>query len=275
MAPQHTVDFELDVWDTAELTVPSLAAKEEERGALEAPPASSSAEISTDMTTSSRQLPPSILRRRFCPGQQEEGVTETTLPSHWPKGLRVHWADGPRRPLSSSPPSVVTAIYTRPRTLPTDVSALYYSALDVKNFKREFRALLRSQKLAKQRLQQNSEQRFSEERTTTTLQHRDNSFWRSKVSRWSAQTKATSTVSDSPASDYDEESLYSTDDEAVDSMSQSHEGGGIFSSVFDVAREAVSIFGTSSTSTSSSSAYYQKDRAPQHHHHLIDTLYLF
>lgn len=54
----------------------------------------------------------------------------------------------------------------------------------------------------------------------------------------------------------------------VDSPSSGQ--GGIFSSVFDVAREAASLFGTSS----GSSAYYQRDRAPQQHH-LIDTLYLF
>lgn len=292
MAPQQTVDF--DEWDADEMVVPSLhniAASKPLSGdsaVLEATP-SSSAEISSTMMTPKKVLPPSILRNRSCSENEED--CPDSLPSHWPKKrLHVHFADGPRRAISSSPPSVVTAIYYRPRTHITDIPSLYYSAIDIKRFKREFRSLLRSQKLARQRLQQNSEDRISsadegttfapsthERPSTTTVQHHDNSFWRSKVSRWSAQTKALAVASNLPPSSadgYDEESnLYITDcDDVNDSLSHSNnEGSSIFSSVFDVAREAVSIFGTSS-----SSAYYQKDRAPQQsHHHLIDTLYLF
>eukprot|EP00985_Skeletonema_marinoi_P030216 scaffold31090_cov66-Skeletonema_marinoi.AAC.1 len=47
--------------------------------------------------TQTKELPPSILRRQLCPRQQQ--------PPHWPKRQRVHFADGPRRKISSSPPS--------------------------------------------------------------------------------------------------------------------------------------------------------------------------
>lgn len=282
MAPQQPVGF--DEWDDDEMIVPSA------RFISSCPPQSqdcdcelgearsSSAELKSSLTTPKKVLPPSILRRRLSPEQQQE-VSLSSPPPHWPKRKRVHFADGPRRTISSSPPSVVTAIYYRPRTPIADVSSLYYSALDVKNFKREFRALLRSQKLARQRLQRNSEERLSStdiynaarsQERTTTVQHHDNSFWRSKVSRWSAQTKAASAAVTEPPSSSSGQINDDCEDD-VDSPS-SFAQGGIFSSVFDVAREAASLFGTSS----GSSAYYLRDRAPQQNqNHLIDTLYLF
>ena len=292
MAPQQSVSF--DEWDDDEMIVPSVIKSssgpqnQDCDSELGKSSSSSLAEPGpTQMTSSStKELPPSILRRRL--QQQQRGsssLSSSSLPPpHWPKRLRVHFADGPRRPISSSPPSVVTAIYYRPRTPVADVPSLYYSALDVKIFKREFRALLKSQKLARQRLQQNSEERLSSSTNvsdaacsqvrTTTVQHRDNSFWRSKVSRWSAQTKTTpTTVSEEDTSSVGngESNQCITDyDDEVHSPSSGQ--GGIFSSVFDVAREAASIFGTSS----GSSSYYHKDRVPQQNqNHLIDTLYLF
>jgi hypothetical protein len=288
MAPQQPFDY--DEWDDDDMVVPSAhiitTAPLSKDCDCELGEAQSSyaALSSTLITTPRKERPPSILRRPLSSRQQEEGPLSSSLPSHWPtasaaatitKRQRVHFADGPRRIISSSPPSVVTAIYYRPRTPISDVSSLYYSALDVKNFKREFRALLRSQKLARQRLQHDSDERMSStdtNRDTTTVQHRDNSFWRSKVSRWSAQTSATSATVLSVEKDDRESNQDITDsDDIIDSVPPpDHEGGGIFSSVFDVAREAVSLFGTSSS-------YYQKERTPQQiqHHHLVDTLYLF
>lgn len=290
MAPQQSVD-DFDEWDVVPsgLIITNTAPVSKEDCDCELGQLSSSGELSsTLMTAREEELPPSILRRRRVSSRQQEGPSSSSsLPPHWPTQAvttSVHFADGPRRIISSSPPSVVTAIYYRPRTPVADVSSLFYSALDVKNFKREFRALLRSQKLARQRLQQNSDERMSsttDNNTTTAVQHYDNSFWRSKVSRWSAQTSATSATvsepqppssgeSDSQESSQDIITTTDCDDIVADSISPSnHEGGGIFSSVFDVAREAVSLFGSSSNS-----AYYQKDQAPQHHH-LVDTLYLF
>ena len=278
MAPQQTVDF--NEWDDDEMIVPSAriinsGPQSQDDCDCELGESSSSAEPESTLLTPSKELPPSILRRPLCPTQQQqEGPSSlSSLPPHWPKRQRVHFADGPRRPISSSPPSVITAIYYRPRTPVADVPSLYYSALDVKNFKREFRALLKSQKLARQRLQQNSEERVTEQvRTTTTVQHRDNSFWRSKVSRWSAQTKPTSAaVSDDMSSGGNGESSNQCITDCDDEVHSPSGPGGIFSSVFDVAREAASLFGTSS-----SSSYYHKDRAPQQNqNHLIDTLYLF
>jgi len=237
---------------------------------------SSSADLKSTMMTQRKELPPSILRYRLRPRQQQE------QPPHWPKRQRVHFADEPRRKISSSPPSVITAIYYRPRTPIADISSLYYSALDVKNFKREFRALLRSQKLARQRFERLSSTDTTDadaacpKERTSTVQHHDNSFWRSKISRWSAQTRevTSATVSDPPSSGGNEESnqcITDCDDDIDSSISPPGQGG-IFSSVFDVALEAASLLGTSS----SSAYYYQKDRAPQQSQHsLIDTLYLF
>jgi len=289
MAPQQPVDF--DGWDGDEMIVPSARIISScppqsqddcdcELG--EARQSSSSAELKSTLMNPKKVLPPSILRRRLSPAQQQE-VSLSSPPPHWPRRQRVHFADGPRRTISSSPPSVVTAIYYRPRTLIADVSSLYYSALDVKNFKGEFRALLRSQKLARQRLKQNSEERLSStdisdaahsQERTTTVQHHDNSFWRSKVSRWSAQAKtASAAVAEPPSSCTNRASSSQINDDCEDDIDCPSSGqGGIFSSVFDVAREAASLFGTSS----GSSAYYQRDRAPQQNqNHLIDTLYLF
>jgi hypothetical protein len=263
MAPQQPSDE----WDDDDMVVLSAHAPLSQDCDCEL------GEAQIELMTPMKELPLSILRRRLG-SRQQEGPSSSPLPSHWPTASaaatmmrqRVHFADGPGRIMSSSPPSVVTAIYYRPRTPIADVSSLYYSALDVKNFKREFRALLRSQKIARQRLQQNSDERMSStdtNRGTTTVQHRDNSFWRSKVSRWSAQTSAAATQeSNQDITEYDD---------IIDSVSPPDpQLGGIFSSVFDVAREAVSLFGASSS-------YYQKDKAPQQiqHHHLVDTLYLF
>jgi len=270
MAPKQIVDFdERDYDEMIELStllgrecIINIAPQSQDCGCELGEAQSSSSSVdrkSTIMTPRPRkELPPSILRHRLHPRQHQ--------PPHWPKLQRVHFADERPRKISSSPPSVITAIYYRPRTPIADVSSLYYSALDVKNFKREFRALLRSQELARQRFE-----RLSPTADTTdtdvacpTVQHHDNSFWRSKVSRWSAQTKevtSAATASDPPSSGGNEESnQYITDcDDDVDYTPSSQ--GGIFSSVFDVAREAVSLLGTSS----SSAYYYQKD----------STLYLF
>eukprot|EP00984_Skeletonema_dohrnii_P012164 scaffold4908_cov103-Skeletonema_dohrnii-CCMP3373.AAC.4 len=270
MAPKQIVDFdERDDDEMIELStllgresIINIAPQSQDCDCelAETQSSSSSANRKSTIMTPRKELPPSILRHRLHPRQEQ--------PPHWPKRQRVHFVDEPRRKISSSPPSVITAIYYRPRTPIADVSSLYYSALDVKNFKREFRALLRSQELTRQRFE-----RLSLTADTTddvacpTVQHHGSSFWRSKVSRWSAQAKEVtyaSNASDPPLSDGNEESnQYITDcDDDVDysSIPPSSQGG-IFSSVFDVAREAVSLLGTSS----SSAYYYQKD----------STLYLF
>lgn len=203
--------------------------------------------------------PRSSILRKVQAQQQEDtsSLSPSSIPSMPSPDRRrsVQWSDGPRK----QPSSLVTATYHRPRTPIADVPLLYYSTSDVKSFKREFRTMLRSQRLARQRLQQNSEEIMSSffDNTTsqqekTTMTQKDNSFWRSKISRWSAQS---STTSSSLRSKNDHQSTQAYCDDLHNEVSYKQEGG-IFSK----------LFGTSS-------AYYQKDKPATHH--LVDTLYLF
>ena len=117
----------------------------------------------------------------------------------------------------------------------------------------------------------------------------DNSFWRSKVGRkWSGGSndncdavggQEQSTVIPVSSSSYKDDNYDESEDVAESASSYT----GIFSSVFDVAREAVSIL------NGPSSRYYSENRGAasktgSHHAsktcsttslHLVDTLYLF
>eukprot|EP00584_Thalassiosira_punctigera_P004828 CAMPEP_0172526482 /NCGR_PEP_ID=MMETSP1067-20121228/1404_1 /TAXON_ID=265564 ORGANISM="Thalassiosira punctigera, Strain Tpunct2005C2" /NCGR_SAMPLE_ID=MMETSP1067 /ASSEMBLY_ACC=CAM_ASM_000444 /LENGTH=298 /DNA_ID=CAMNT_0013310013 /DNA_START=49 /DNA_END=945 /DNA_ORIENTATION=+ len=235
-------------------------------------------------------MPESILRRsKYTVNNDSDDIA----PAHWPRP-RCHSV---RFPSSSS---VVTAVHTRPRTHILDVPSLYYSPHDTRRFKREYRQLLRSQTVARERMEWNSRQKVDHP------QH-DNSFWRSKVGRrWSfpsaAAAAATSCKNDNsptasvtrrshetntwdplndgsvvssiqPSSHEDDDSDGSEDeiDEIISPPSS-----GMFSSVFDVAREAVSIL-----NGPSSRSYYQSHEPSSVRNpcttslHLVDTLYLF
>ena len=257
MAPQQPVDFDEEEWDNVVPSAAHIFSKEIDNKDCEL----GGLMDSTTIMTPPPSTPKSILRRRrladnnSTPQQQGE-QTSSTVPSHWPtasaatlstkhfRRRRVHFADGLQRRLSSSPPSVVTAIYFRERTPLSDVSSLYYSALDIKNFKREFRALLRAQKLTRERMGQNSEERITMTSPSAAAPHDD-------------VKEDTSSCNDDGPSKCNTTTCES---------SRQGGSGGFFSSVFDV------VFGTSN---SSSSYYCQKDKPTFHHHHLVDTLYIF
>jgi hypothetical protein len=259
MAPQQPVDFDEEEWDNNEdMIVPSAAhifSKENDDKDCEL---GGIMESTTNMTPPSK--PKSILRRRRLAADnnstQQQGEQTSSVPSHWPtasaatklfRRRRVHFADGLQRRLSSSPPSVVTAIYFRERTPLSDISSLYYSALDIKNFKREFRALLRAQKLTRERMGQNSEERITMTSSSTSS---------SAASADGGDVKEdTSSCSDGPTR---------CNNTTTCESSRQGGSGGFFSSVFDV------VFGTSN-----SSSYNQKDKPTFHHYHLVDTLYIF
>lgn len=166
---------------------------------------------------------------------------EGAQPAHWP-ALRqsVHF-------ITSSPSqSVVTAITYRPYTEPEEVSELYYRADDFDLFKREYRALLKAQRLRKRGIAMSA---------ATEAKHdggllKNSSFWPSKV-RGKSNDSSRGTFSEPSSSSR----------------------GSVFSSVFDVAKEAVSLF-----SGSPNYSYYQNQSSPQNKARqqqqlLVDTLY--
>jgi hypothetical protein len=260
MAPQQPVDFfDEEEWDNEDMIVPSAAHIFSNKESVDKDCELGGLKDSTTIMTPSKPKPKSILRRRRLADdsstqQQGEQSSSSSVPSHWPtasaatlstkhfRRRRVHFADGLQRRLSSSPPSVVTAIYFRERTPLSDISSLYYSALDIKNFKREFRALLRAQRLTRERMGQNSEERI----TMTSP----------PAAGGDVKKDTSSSCSDGPSR---------CNNTTTFESSRQGGSGGFFSSVFDV------VFGTSN----SSSSYYQKDKPTFHHYHLVDTLYIF
>eukprot|EP00804_Cyclotella_cryptica_P017283 CCRYP_016840-RA/>CCRYP_016840-RA protein AED:0.20 eAED:0.20 QI:0/-1/0/1/-1/1/1/0/302 len=194
--------------------------------------------------------------------RQEEN--DSAPPSHWPMYRpSVHFIDDPANIHPSS--SIVTSIYYRPYTPYSDLSKLYYSSSDFAHFKREYRALV------------NAQRRRNRDAATDAKNGgglmKNSSFWRSKVhGRYYDASHSTFCPS-------------SNDGNEECNSSSSHQGqlstAAIFSSVFDVAREAVSIF-----SGSSNYSYYQNQCSspPQKQHGamskarqqqlMVDTLYL-
>jgi hypothetical protein len=169
---------------------------------------------------------------------------EDAQPAHWPT-LRqsVHFINSN---ISSPSQSVVTAITYRPYTEPEEVSELYYTADDFDLFKREYRALLKAQRLRKRGIAMSA---ANEAKNDGGLL-KNSSFWPSKVRGKS---------NDSSDGTFSQPSFSSR--------------GSVFSSVFDVAKEAVSLF-----SGSPNYSYYQNQSSPQNKARqqqqlLVDTLY--
>lgn len=258
------------------------------------------------MTPAFERKPESILRRA------KYTITSDSIariiPAHWPHHGQRHSVQFPVAT------SIVTATHTRPRTHILDIPSLYYSPQDTRRFKREYKELLRSQIGARKRMERNSRHKCEISGNNTAIESRssrrqsqhDNSFWRSKVGRrWSGSPLASVTpcgsenqhavilpvqsnkidsrdslydgsavLSSSLCKDGDSGEIEETNTEAVISSFS-----GIFSSVFDVAREAVAIL------NGPSSRYnYQNHQHPTLSEvnkpcitslHLVDTLYLF
>jgi hypothetical protein len=175
---------------------------------------------------------------------QQAVSDDDAQPAHWPT-LRasIHFIDhtNPSQPL-------VTSINYRPYTEYSEVSKLYYTSVDFDQFKREYRALLKTQRRRKA---------STTDANSNGVLTKNSSIWRSKVH---------GSVHDSS-----NDSSYQHEEKDHCSTSSS---AGIFSSVFDVAKEAVAIF-----SGSSNFSYYQNqqtspaNKARQQQQLLVDTLY--
>lgn len=164
--------------------------------------------------------------------------------SHWPTLRRVHFID------DHSTESVVTGTIYRDYTEYAEVSNYYYTAADFDQFKREYRSLLKAQRRRKQGMQVSAD----EAKNNGGL-IKNSSFWRSKAhGRFYDPSNGT---------------FSQPEKEQISTSSNA----GVFSSVFDVAKEAVSLF-----SGSSNYSYYQNQASPhskarQQQQLLVDTLY--
>ena len=199
-------------------------------------------------TIASSPTPKSILR---------ESKLSSTTTSASSTISSILWSSGPTVSFSRK---LVTSRHTRPKTHVLDIPRLYYSSQDIKQFKREYRQLVRVQSLTRERMLENS-QKTAEEQQQQQSDGDDNMNFRSN----SSTTAQHQTHVTSPATT-----------------------GGIFSSVYDVASQAVSLLngstpssyysGSSSDSSSprrDSSAAERPRRLSVTSTHFVDTLYLF
>lgn len=261
-----------------------------------------------DVKENESSKPKSILRRRNTNDNSDNNVNDDKKKNKL-STRTVHF------PPNSS---LITAIHTRPSTNILEIPTLYYCSQEIRQFKYDYRKLLRAQNEARETMGRHSRQRANDSRkhkkVQPTAQH-DNTFWRSKVSRrltigggsvvMSCKLRDNSQAADVPeekdltivgvplwyplnggssaivpSAIYDSDSDESSEsDESLESTSSSHTG--IFSSVFDVARDAVSILNGPSPTY-----HYQRDSsvkspaslAASHYANkqcLVDTLYLF
>lgn len=190
-------------------------------------------------------------RSAICDGPDE--TEDNGQPQHWPTDRpSVHFIDELINQTSQPPHTTpVTSLMYRPYTEVSELSNLYYTSVDFDQFKREYRALLKAQR--RRKMGKTDDPRKDE------LSMKKSSFWRSKVhGRFYDPSNGTFSQ---PA---EEEKEYRS----------SSSSAGLFSSVFDVAKEAVSIF-----SGSSNYSYYQNQTSPpsktrqQQQQLLVDTLY--
>lgn len=203
----------------------------------------SSASESIDEPTSASVDPPA-----------KSQLASILKPSRWSATENITSSD---RPSVQFATSIVASTTYRPYTPLSEVPTLYYSGADFAQFKREYRVLVNAQRERKARLAGDS--------NTSGGLMKDSSFWRNKAhGRYDASNGSLSQSSCSQ-------------------REHSSSSSGIFSSVFDVAREAVSIFSNGAQSTNYS--YYQSPPSPktpkkdcpvakQQRQQMLDTLYL-
>ena len=213
-----------------------------------------------------------ILFRRVYTSVNEANFStdeNTTLPSHWPS-KQVHF-----------PHDMVTEVRTRPFTDVVDVPTLFYSLDDIKRFKREYRHLLKKKILHIQRLELSQEE-------SLTRHHHDNSSWRRTVSRRFSGSTSSATSSIVPSAsgcvEYSSDMLYDDSDSYDSKQCEENEftgspsDAGIFSSVMDLTREALSMFKYQHQRIAPpSSTRFDFSLKTSSHvvHNLVDTLYLF
>ena len=176
--------------------------------------------------------------------EQQQAQREDGIPSYWPTHHKsVHFVNDHTDP-SQSPP-VVTLINYRPFTEESEISKLYYTAVEFNQFKREYRALLKTQR--RRKLVDNEDVKNKGGLIPKS------SFWTSKVQGRFDSSNSTN----------------SQPKEELEYCSKSSNAG-VFSSVFDVAKGAVSVF-----SGSSNYSYYQNApmSSKRQQQLLVDTLY--
>lgn len=194
--------------------------------------------------------------------------------------MPAHWPSTPPTPRSVSfPAHPVTEVRERERTHIEDVPTLFYSSRDIRQFKRDFRELIRK---SRSRNSSPSEDAVASPTEKDVQQPHDNSFWRSKVAgRWSLSS---SRVAPQPEED---ESTLSDDQHIEQAIENDHlndgsfigsasgdsmlSSGGMFSSVFDVAREVAGVL----NGVSSSRCFYQSESSQTATTLIVDTLYIF
>ena len=176
-------------------------------------------------TITSSPTPKSILR---------ESKLSSTTTSASSTISSILWSSGPTVSFSRK---LVTSRHTRARTHVLDIPRLYYSSQDIKQFKREYRQLVRVQSLTREHMLENSQKTVEEQQqqqsdgddnmnfrsnSSTTTQHQTQSWDPLNGGTVYADTPATS-----PAPT-----------------------GGIFSSVYDVVSHLSYYTGSSSDSSS-------------------------
>ena len=209
---------------------------------------------STTTTTtipSSSPTPKSILR---------ESKLSSTTTSASSTISSILWSSGPTVSFSRK---LVTGCAWRPKTHICDIPRLYYSSQDIKQFKREYRQLVRVQSLTRERMLENSQKTVEEKQQQSDGD--DNMNFRSNSST-TAQHQ-TQSIGQSIGTVY------------ADTPASPAPTGGIFSSVYDVASSLLngtpSSYYTGSSSDSSSPRRDTERPRRLSVDHFVDTLYLF
>jgi len=249
------------------------AALNDSTAAKEMPAAAEEAAVTSRAVPTSPSRLRSILRRHAlststsCAG---DALGTDSRPAHWPERrtarLSVTFLPGPL---------LITSVHERPYTEYADLRRLYYSSREIRQFKRDFRDLITRKQKMKDR-----------EEKAEVHQPRDNSFWRSKVAghQWSLCLSSVAPCELSPkcvveegsdgSSGQREESQENGFDPLNDGSSvapydptiasSAISGGGIFSSVLDVARDVANLMNTSASGNHCPASST-----------LVDTLYIF
>ena len=231
------------------------------------------ASIPPASTTASSSAPKGILRRADRPPlPNSSSDSAMQMPAHWP-------STPPTRRSVSFPPHPVTEVRERERTHILDVPSLFYSAREIRQFKRDFREVIRK---AQSRNSSPTEDTIASP-TEKVAQSHDNSFWRSKVAgKWSLSS---SRVAPQPEEDKSTLSCDQSIEQALEidplndgssiSVVSGESSGGIFSSVFDVAREVAGVLNGAAAAPGSRSFYQSDNQSSLATTLVVDTLYIF
>ena len=252
---------------------------------------SSKNDLSTTHTMdddSCNNLPMSILHEpRLALSTSNVGITNTIS----------SWSSSSSRTTVRFSSPLITSIHKRTRTHILDVPKLYYSPSDIKQFKREYRQLVRAQDLTRERMLENSRRTVEETKNGKEAERmsKDDSCLDSSCSQPAVRDEKNKRSNDD-TSGSSSVTTSSSQDTPFSSNPSPPPTGVIFSSVYDVASSLFnggtpSLYYSSSPScessstTESSSSTYSEQCSSQRRRprrrlsntsmHLVDTLYLF